>query len=139
MPKPPDAYTSRFGPLIQKLMAWQDHDFHADRQLADEVLIADGWTVTPDPTFEGGVRWQIGPVCASEGSRPHPIHSLDRALAVVPRDHAVSIEITRKGALANVWRDGTDGTRPVFEGVAPIASVAVLIAAFRAMEGVHVG
>lgn len=119
--------------LIEKLCAWTDFDFHGDRQLSDEVLIADGWTVTPDQTFEGGVRWQIGPACCSESTRPHVIHSLDRALAVVPRGHAVSLEIRGGRAKAKVWADG-GAERSGFVGESTEATIAVLIAALQAID-----
>lgn len=36
--------------LINKLKSWnfEDRNFHVDRQLADEILIIDGWQVEPD-------------------------------------------------------------------------------------------
>ena len=46
--------------LIAKLRAWKSRDFHRDRQLSDEVLIAGGWRCEPDEAWEGGVRWSWG-------------------------------------------------------------------------------
>src|SRR4051812_16221620 len=73
--------------LLAKLEAWREHDFHADRQLADEMLIATGWRVVQDPEWEHGIRWEFGTnprYSSSESSRPHPINSLDDALGQLP-------------------------------------------------------
>jgi hypothetical protein len=70
--------------LIAKLEAWKEYNFHADRQLSDEILIADGWQCEPDDTFEGGIRWWRGPYSTGESCRPHPIHDLNAAIALVP-------------------------------------------------------
>lgn len=73
--------------LLARLEAWREHDFHADRQLADEILIADGWKCEPCAEFESGIRWYWGTspqVSVSEVNRPHPINDLKAAVALVP-------------------------------------------------------
>ncbi len=126
------------GALIAKLRAWSERDgsFHGDRQLADEVLIADGWRCETDQTFEGGVRWEygIGPVvCASETTRPHPINDLDRAIAVVPFRCNWRLTFIAGQTVAHVWAPG-EIFRDEFEGHSERPSVAILIAAFRYKE-----
>jgi hypothetical protein len=105
--------------VIAKLEAWREHDFHADRQLADEVLIADGWQCEPDPTFEGGVRWFWGTnpqVSSSESTRPHPINDLNAAVGVVPFKASWTLATYGGGACGSVTLNGQDG---IFIGDAP--------------------
>jgi len=122
--------------VIEKLKAWREHDFHADRQLADEVLIADGWKCEQNPAWEGGVRWFVPgnpEYSTSESGRPHVIHDLNTALGVVPPKHNVKILITCAiGAGAKVWSNGKEES---FTGTAPIPTVAILIAALKARLG----
>lgn len=75
--------------LLDKLTAWkpESRSFHTDRQLADEMLLACGWRVCPDPEFEGGCRWEFGTnprYCTGETNRPHPVNSVDAALGQIP-------------------------------------------------------
>lgn len=74
--------------LISKLESWSLDSslFHADRQLSDEILIADGWNCEPDPTFEGGFRWYVGtnPQYSTSDNRPHVLNDLNAAIGVVP-------------------------------------------------------
>lgn len=95
--------------LLAKLEAWTEEtrNFHGDRQLADEVLLACGWRVFPDPTFEGGVRWEFGtnPTwCASESSRPHPINSVDAALGQIPYGWALALGDKIQWVSEGKWR-----------------------------------
>lgn len=126
---------SKYNALIAKLEAWNEPDFNSDRQLADEVLIADGWRVVPDETFEGGFRWEWGTnptVCCSETTRPHVINDLNTALGVVPFD--CNWRLTRIGshATAHVWQSG-EIFRDEFAGSSPRETIAILIAALRYM------
>lgn len=119
--------------VIAKLEAWREHDFHADRQLADEVLLADGWQCEPDPTFEGGVRWFWGTnpqVSSSENTRPHPINDLNAAVGVVPFGAEWQVAAKPNGLAAGaVYHNGS-----LSLGAAPAATVALVIAALRARK-----
>ena len=122
--------------LIEKLKNWKELDFHADRQLADEVLIADGWRVIPDEGFQGGFRWEFGTnptYCSSEKSRPHVIHDLNTAIGVIP--FGCNWRLTRIGDqfIAHVWKCG-EIFRDEFEGHSTRETIAVLIAALRFKE-----
>jgi hypothetical protein len=120
--------------VIEKLEAWREHDFHADRQLSDEVLIADGWRCEPDAGFEGRVRWFWGTnpqYSSSESTRPHVIHDLNGALAVVPKNHGVRLLINGGIATASVWAAG-EIRRREHEGASTLATIAILIAALKA-------
>jgi hypothetical protein len=80
--------------LVAKLEAWSEEtsEFHADRQLADEVLLATGWTCEPDPGFRGGLAWSFGTnprVSVAEGEQPHSIRSVDAAIDQLPPDWRV--------------------------------------------------
>ncbi|HEY0342209.1 MAG TPA: hypothetical protein VGC34_15495 [Steroidobacteraceae bacterium] len=75
--------------LLAKLAAYdrEKGDFHGDRRLADEILLACGWQVQANPEFEGGMEWWFGKnprVSASQRSHPHPVNSLDDALGQLP-------------------------------------------------------
>lgn len=119
-----------------KLEAWSRArgSYHTDRQLADEVLIADGWRVQPDIEWEGGIRWSWGSnpeVSASESTRPNPINDLNTAIGVVPFECNWAIAVGDSGrAMAQVWRKGT-APMEKFIGHGEIPAIAVLIAAFR--------
>lgn len=114
--------------LVKKLEAWTlAGGFFLDRQLADEVLIADCWSVVPDKTFEGGFRWQWGNLCSSESTRPHPINDMNAALGVVPRRATLKLEIKDGSATAIIWHG-----YELFQGKSERPSVAVLIAAIKA-------
>ena len=127
--------------LIEKLKSWKELDFHGDRQLADEVLIADGWRVIPDSSFEGGFRWEFGAnptYCSSESNRPHVIHDLNVAIGVVPFD--CNWRLTRIGdqVVAHVWKCG-EIFRDEFEGCSSRETIAILIAALRFKEAQQQG
>jgi len=122
--------------LIDKLSAWTEHDFHADRQLADEILIADGWNCEQDATFEGGIRWFWGTnpqVSTSENTRPHPINDMNAAIGVVPFKHNWRLIVIGDRAVAQVWPLG-EIFRDEYEGVSTIPTVALVIAALKAKE-----
>lgn len=123
--------------LVAKLEAWAEHDFHADRQLADEILIADGWNCEPDQTFEGGVRWFWGTnpqISSSESTRPHPVNDMNAAIGVVPFKHHWQVLVVGDYAEAEVWA----GDRPyhAYRGSAPIPTIALVIASLLAKWGV---
>jgi hypothetical protein len=128
--------------LIEKLQAWKEHDFHADRQLADEVLIADGWKCEADKSFEGGIRWFWGTwpqISCSEKQRPHLIHDLNTAIGVVPPGCSLRLMIygqPPRQVMAHVIvpvEGGHDGPHEL-EGHSYIPTVAVLIAALKAKQ-----
>lgn len=117
--------------LLAKLEAWReaDADFHRDRQLADEVLIADGWQCEPDTSFEGGIRWFWGTapqVSTSESSRPHPLIDMNAAVGVVP--FRANWRIMRIGGLirADAWF-----SQPLFSGESQSTCIAIVIAALK--------
>ena len=120
-----------FGPLIEKLEAWREHDFHCDRQLADEILIADGWRCEPSADFEGGVRWFWGTnpqYSSSETTRPHPINDMNAAIGIVPVGMAWSVSVDGDCATADVNQWGEISER----GVSKEPAVALCIAALKA-------
>jgi hypothetical protein len=136
--------------LLAKLEAWSRDtgDFHSDRQLADEVLIATGWTCHPDPTFEGGVRWEFGKnptVCTGENSRPHPVNSVDAALGQIPFRWSLNLLKDRVdfdtesgrfhvvAAEAVVAPNDENGIPAEWSGFAPERPVAICIAIVRAL------
>lgn len=124
-------------PLIGKLQAWsmEAGSFHGDRQLADEVLIADGWRCEPDDSFEGGIRWFVGTwpeVSTSESSRPHVVNDLNTAIGVVPRGFDWGLTVIDEKATAIVWRHGYTEESVVGQSERP--SVAILIAALKAKD-----
>lgn len=119
--------------LLEKLQAWREHDFHADRQLADEVLVADGWNCEKDESFEGGIRWFFGTnptYSCGENSRPHPINDLNAAIGVVPFKHHWRLTVIGENAVAQVWEPG-EIFRDEFEGASSIPTIALLIAIFK--------
>jgi hypothetical protein len=126
--------------LIAKLQAWEKHDFHGDRQLADEVLIADGWRCVPDKDWHGGIRWSYEAgnpkLFMSEDTRPHVILNLDNALGVVPLGHNVRLSIIGGNASAHVWRAG-EIFRDEYEGYSPLATIALIIAALKAKQALQ--
>ncbi len=100
----------RIKAALEMLYAWTDFSFHPDQQLNDEILIAVGWQVEPDPKWEDGERWFVGtnPVYSTgPRTRPRPLHSIDSAASLLPRhwhvdglsensDGSVSVRVTRK-------------------------------------------
>lgn len=121
--------------LIAKLRAWREHDFHADRQLADEVLLAAGWSVQPDPDFEGGVRWSYGTnprYSTSEKSRPHPVNDLQAAVNQRPRLTGYIVGDYDGMAMAECWSLADPTTK--YEGSSPNAAVAMCIALLQAYD-----
>lgn len=88
--------------LLAALAAWREdsRSFHADRQLADRVLLATGWQCSPDgaPGDHGRVRWHLhvrtgngnwaGPN-VYEPHQPHPVRSVDAAAGQMPWDWEV--------------------------------------------------
>jgi hypothetical protein len=128
--------------LIEKLQAWKEHDFHADRQLSDEVLIADGWKCEADESFEGGIRWFWGTspqISCSEKQRPHLIHDLNTAIGVVPPGCSLRLMIygqPPRQATAHVSCPIRGGRVAVheFEGSSDIPTIAVLIAALKTKQ-----
>lgn len=75
--------------LIDKVAAWslESSDYHGNRQLGDEILLATGWSVERDATFQGGIRWFCGKcpqVSVSEYNRPNPLLSLEDAIGCMP-------------------------------------------------------
>lgn len=127
--------------LIAKLEAWRENDFHADRQLADEVLIADGWICVPDPEWEGGIRWSWGTsprYSTSERGRPHPVIDLNTAIGVVPRGFDYHLSRFGDQHFASVFRRGAPVSaglaRDEHDGSSPSPCLAILIAAFKAIR-----
>lgn len=126
--------------VISKLEGWSDHggDFHSDRQLSDEVLIADGWRVEPDQSFEGGVCWSFGAnprYCCAESGRPHPVNDMNTASGVVPFGYAWMLVVMPDGECsARVAPGRPDGSPDPwrFEGRSGRPAVALLIAALKA-------
>jgi hypothetical protein len=124
--------------VIERLRRWSmaNGDFHADRELADAVLIADGWQCEPDPSFAGGVRWWIGvspQYSTGEATRPHPINDLNAAIGVVPLRHNWRLTVIGDSAAAYV---GASGELPHDKhyGLSERPSVALLIAALKAKK-----
>jgi hypothetical protein len=126
--------------LITDLVAWREHAFHADRQLADRVLLATGWRCLPDPGHPAGVKWEVGRnpvVTAWEPHHPHPVNSLDDALRQLPPG-------CRIGAMAQYdcigeWRVlAVTGERPAVEALhlsLPIAVCITAVTAWRHHDG----
>jgi hypothetical protein len=106
--------------LLAKLIAWtvETGGFHGDRQLSDELLLATGWKVEQDPTFQGGIRWYFGvnpQVSSSESQRPHLIHDIGTAIAARPYRWNISFTIVMEPAflsVCHIWPSG----RPPIEG-----------------------
>lgn len=131
--------------IIVRLCDWslETSNFHADRQLADEVLIADGWRVVPDEAFEGGIRWSWGispEVSVADATRPHVINDLDAAVGVVPLGCSWHVQMYNGRAAAKVllFKDTSislDNQVVIFaDGHSSRPSVALLIAALRFKE-----
>ena len=111
--------------VVAKLAAWTEHDFHKDRQLADEVLIADGWQCEPNAEFEGGERWFWGtnPQYSSGGpGRPHPVNDMNAAIGVVPFGKNWSLSVSGNYAVAHVGSHSGTSSNP---------TIALLIAALK--------
>lgn len=95
------------GLLLAALAAWREdsRSFHADRQLADRVLLATGWTCSPDPSgHQARVRWHFGvnpEVSCWEPTHPHPVNSVDAAIGQLPFGWE-AIRMTRR----NPTKDG---------------------------------
>lgn len=125
--------------LIADLCSWtiEKGDFHSDRQLADRVLIADGWQVIEDESFEGGIRWSTGrnpTYCTSESNRPHPINDLNAALGVIPIDYNWSLKMQDGRAYAVLWKK-PKGQQAVYGlGESERPSVAILIASLKVLK-----
>lgn len=122
--------------LIACLERWsmETGGFHEDRQLADEVLVADGWHCEPDASFEGGVRWFWGTnpqYSASESSRPHPVNDLNAAVGVVPFKYNWRLEVHGDRATASVW-EAVGHAPQIHQGKSERPAVALVIAALRA-------
>lgn len=126
--------------VIEKLEAWREHDFHGDRQLSDEIIIADGWKVERDPTFQGGERWyyKIGgcETSASRDSRPHPIQDMNAALGLVPFRYqfalSFSIGDARGEYFASVWNDNLSAGET--GSWAPRPTIAICLASMKALR-----
>jgi hypothetical protein len=126
--------------LIKALETWtlESSDFHRDRQLADEVLLADGWKVEQNPHFEGGVAWVWGTspkVLMADATRAHPINDLNAAFGVIPHGCDYRVDMWGGETTVYVWKRGPviDRSRATM-GVSSRPSVAILIAALRYME-----
>ncbi|MCF8532412.1 MAG: hypothetical protein K9G48_05370 [Reyranella sp.] len=124
-----------FPTLIAKLESWTDGSFHTDRQLSDEILIADGWKVEPSTEFEGGVRWfrDMGGATYScaEDRRPHPIRDLNTAVGLIPHGMDLVLIRTRRRCEASVFQAGPRSVTT--KGKSPELAVAVCIAAVKAL------
>lgn len=124
-----------FPALIAKLEAWTPEmaDFHRDRQLADEVLIAGGWKVERDAAFEGGISWSrrvgIGTYFSCEASRPHPLNDVQSAIGILPAADW-SIVKTKESIVATVMFNPNWGVI----GRSREIAVAVCIAAVKALR-----
>lgn len=133
--------------VIAKLEGWSlaAGDFHADRQLADEILIADGWKPVQDETFEGGVRWEYRTsghgktLCASENTRPHPINDMNAAIGVVPFGVGWSISFANGQAVADIHPKPGMTISNVHElrGISERPAVAITIAALKYLSMVR--
>ncbi len=126
--------------LLVRLRAWREHEYHSDRQLADEVLIATGWSCEPDVGFQGGVRWFFGSspqYSSTEAQRPHPINVLDHALGQIPMGWALDHLCDHWHLTDRLRTDGatcklTNGKVKV-QAEAPERAVAVCIAIVMAL------
>lgn len=138
-----------FEPLIEKLNGWREElaGFHEDRQLADEVLVADGWRVIQDATFEGGIRWSFGKcpeVSVADSHRPHVINDLNAAVSLVPVGCYWRLQNKAGTAEARVWVESLPKPNPApgepilgvmyGEGVSQRPSVALVIAVLKFKE-----
>lgn len=101
--------------IITKLQVWAGNDFHADRQLADEILIADDWHCEASEIFEGGVRWwrKSGAATYSTGEnhRPHPLLYINDAFALLPPNKPWSLRSDHGGITCTIDL----GTSLIFE------------------------
>ena len=124
--------------IIFKLETWtlETGDYHSDRQLADEILIADGWKVEPDAEFAGGIRWYWGTnpqISTSESTRPHPINDINAAIGIVPRDcnWMINCSKNRGDVIAMVRNNRKPYRYGIGTSVIERPSIALLIAALK--------
>lgn len=124
--------------LIVKLEEWtrETADVHRDRQLADQVLLADGWQFEADDTFAGGFRWfrniGVGILNASEASRPNPLIELSAAYALIPAGLSVTVLHSPSGVQATVYSAVEGGLAE--NGLSPEIAIAISIAALKAIR-----
>ena len=133
----PNANPAALDALIERVEAWREFDFHADYELSDAILLADGWRCEPDAAWEGGVRWSYGTnptVSTSELSRPRLLLNIGDAMGIIPFGFALQLTtINRERSHAIIWHPRDPGTR--WEAhVAPSDCTAVLSAALRAIR-----
>jgi hypothetical protein len=123
--------------LIERLKAWkpEDREFHSTRQLADEILVADGWSCESDPAWEGGIRWLWGTnpqISSSESHRPHPINDLNAAAGCVPIKHNWRLSVSDGFiCVAHVWPTNEEIGDDCL-GVSAEPAMALVIAALKA-------
>lgn len=118
--------------LIAELESWtiETSDFHRNREIADQVLLLDGWKVQADSTFEGGFRWYWGFYSTSESTRPHPILSLESARGLVPlRGFGFRLETDSEVSTATFWEKAAPFS--LFVGTSQRESVAIVLAFLR--------
>lgn len=131
--------------LLAKLVAWSDEagEFHADRQLADECLLATGWSVEPDAAFEGGIRWYFGTnpqVSVGEANRPHVLFDLGTAIGAMPFKWNFVVELVEGRARVFCWPPGLRHMPLNAEtGEHRSLNAAALIAAVKAYRARSVG
>ena len=122
-----------FDALIDKLEAWTDHSFHADRQLSDEVLLADGWQCEDDG---GRVKWsrKFGSATSSiwEPHHPHPLQDLNAAFALRPYGTNINTICGQHRCQAAVYVPLAP-FEP-FIGESPELTVAICIASLKAIK-----
>ena len=124
--------------ILAKLEAWslKEGDFHSDRQLADEVLLACDWRVTQDAEFAGGARWEDTKnpgYFTAETGRPNPLLVLGDAILCVPITCAWRITTNvRRESLAEV----RGPSMVVHTGAHSYPSLALMIAVFSYKAGV---
>lgn len=125
--------------LVKKLEAYtfETGSFHADRQLSDEVLLATGWSVGKDDSFEGGIRWFFGAnpqVSCSETTRPHVIHDIGRAIGGIPFRWNMMLSMIDGVNICRAWPRGTalEMSHPNAEHSS--AEIAICIVAVRAWQ-----
>lgn len=125
--------------LVKKLEAYtfETGSFHADRQLSDEVLLATGWSVEKDDSFEGGIRWFFGTnpqVSSSEANRPHVIHDIGRAIGGIPFRWNMTLSMINDVGACLAWPQGATPTSSDPRATHRIAEIAICIAAVRAWQ-----
>ena len=122
--------------LIRDLEAWtlDGSDFHKDRQLADEVLLADGWNVEHDVDGHRGVLWTWGTnpkIMMADDYRHHPINDLNAAFGVIP--YGFNFRIGFDGVTSKVvlWPRGDVTMGRSTEGESSRVQVAIIIASLK--------